>query len=529
MNQEEVLNRLIEMLGDGNKNVVAETVKSITRFGDTAIPFLIKALGSHKRAIRNGVLTILQRVEVKNLDFFNIIKKEINSAYKNLLDIDVLEQLEQNSYVRLLTQHLKETNNEIIETLFKILKILDKEGKLRLVERSLKTKDKTQLAMGIETLESFMNPKLIGDLIPLLDDIPNHVRTNIAKKRLSLKSDDQYNMLKRLLEKGSRTTRLCTLYLVGKAIKEKRYIDIIKGFLSSKDNVLKETATLALKNIEEEDEQKGGDHMLSTMDKILFLKKVPIFSDLKVRELAAISSITEEKKNKGDHVIFKEGDEGDSMYIITSGEVSVIKNYDQPNSTILANIKEGDYFGEMALLESAPRSATIKTNSETNLLILGKLEFEEIMQEYPSISINICKFLSNRLRTSDTKMVDTLKDVYRQGETREYPRFKTDLKTRIDDKLSSIDALLDNISLGGVFVKSEKILAPGTDITISIDAGEEKGSLTLDAEVLRSISTDITGMGIKWKKITPEIKNFIEKIIGEENQNQERDNAQIDE
>jgi len=211
------------------------------------------------------------------------------------------------------------------------------------------------------------------------------------------------------------------------------------------------------------------------------------------------------------------------MYIITSGEVSVIKNYDQPNSTILANIKEGDYFGEMALLESAPRSATIKTNSETNLLILGKLEFEEIMQEYPSISINICKFLSNRLRTSDTKIVDTLKDVYRQGETREYPRFKTDLKTRIDDKLSSIDALLDNISLGGIFVKSEKILAPGTDITISIDAGEEKGSLTLDAKVLRSISTDITGMGMKWKKITPEIKNFIEKIIGEENQNQEKE------
>lgn len=459
INQEMVINRLIDTLADINKRVVAETEKSIALFGDKAIPCLIKALGSEKRAIRNGVLTILERVEVKDLDFFNIIKKEAHSAYMNILDINVLEQSEQNDYVRLLIQHLMETNDEIVQTIFKILKILDKEGNLRIIEKGLKAKDKRQLAIAIETLESFMNPNLIGDLIPLLDDVPNHIRRDIARKRLNLKSDDLYNMLMRLLQKDSRTTRLCSLYLIGNVVKDKRYIDTVKQFLDSKDDILKETATLTLKNIQEEDEQKGGDHMLSTMDKILFLKKVPIFSDLKVRELAAISSITEEKKTKSDHVIFKEGDEGDSMYIITSGEVSVIKNYDQPNSTILANIKESNYFGEMALLESAPRSATIKTNSETNLLILGKLEFEEIMQEYPSISINICKFLSNRLRISDTRTADTLKDVYRQGETRGHPRFKTDLKTRIDDKLSSIDALLDNISLGGVFVKSEKILA----------------------------------------------------------------------
>jgi|GEM_PF-1068289 CRP-like cAMP-binding protein/HEAT repeat protein len=521
INQETVINRLIEMLDDQNKQVVAEAINSLTLFGETCIPFLIKAL-SGKRTIKNGVLEILERLEVRDVDFFNIIKEEIDHAYTNLLDIDVLGQMEKNDAVELLIQHLTETNNEIVETLFKILKILDREGKLKIVEKGLKTKDKNQLAMAIETLESFVNPKFVGNLIPLIDEIPNHERINIAKKRLNLKSDDQVNMLKRLLEKGSRTTRLCALYLIGNLAKDEQYVDIIKGFLDSQDKIIKETASLAFEKIKGKSGQTGGSAMLSTMDKILFLKKVPIFSDLKVRELTAISSIAEEKEIKTDQVIFKEGDEGDSMCVVIAGGVSVIKNYDKPGATILANISEGDYFGEMALFEAAPRSATVKTDSDTKLLDLGKLEFEEIMQEYPSISINICKVLSHRLRTSSDKMADCRSEVHRSGESRKHPRFHTELKARIDHESSSADTLLDNISLGGAFVKSEKTLSPDTKVTISIDTEEKRGVLSLEGTVLRSISSDVKGMSIQFSETTPEVESFIKRFLTNEDENEEK-------
>lgn len=521
INQETVINELIEMLGDKNSQVVTEAINSLILFGEACIPCLIKAL-SGKRAVKNGVLTILERLEVRHVDFFNIIKEEIDHAYTNLLDIDVLEQMEKNDAVDLLIQHLTETNNEVIETLFKILKILDTEGKLRIIEKGLKTKDKNQLAMALETLESFVNPKLVGHLIPLLDDIPNYERINIATKRLNLKSDDQANMLKRLLEKGSRTTRLCTLYLVGNLKRDERLVEIISAFIDSEDKTIKETASLALENIQGKGNQKGGSSMLSTMDKILFLKKVPIFSDLKVRELTAISSITEEKEIKADQVIFKEGDEGDSMCVVITGGVSVIKNYDKPGATVLANISEGDYFGEMALFEAAPRSATVKTDSDTKLLDLGKLEFEEIMQEYPSISINICKVLSHRLRTSSDKMADCRSEVHRSGESRKHPRFHTELKARIDHESASADVLLDNISLGGAFVKSEKTLSPDTKVTISIDTEEKRGVLSLEGTVLRSISSDVKGMSIQFSETTPEIESFIKRFLNNEDENGEK-------
>ena len=146
--------------------------------------------------------------------------------------------------------------------------------------------------------------------------------------------------------------------------------------------------------------------MLSTMDKVIHLKKIHIFSDLQVRELAAIGSITKEKDFAKDQIVVKEGEPGDTMFLIISGEVSVIRNVGATKETLIAKISQDDYFGEMALFEDKPRSATVKTNTDAKLLELGKLEFEEIMREFPQISINICKVFSRRIREVQEKFLN---------------------------------------------------------------------------------------------------------------------------
>ena len=70
----------------------------------------------------------------------------------------------------------------------------------------------------------------------------------------------------------------------------------------------------------------------------------------------------------------------------------------------LARIRDGDYFGEMALFEDMARSATVRTEGETRLLVLHKREFTEIVREYPEIALCICKVLSSRLRTLHEKI-----------------------------------------------------------------------------------------------------------------------------
>ena len=145
--------------------------------------------------------------------------------------------------------------------------------------------------------------------------------------------------------------------------------------------------------------------MLSTMDKMIHLKKIYVFSDLQVRELAAISSVANEKDYPQEEIVVKEGESGDTMFLIVSGEVSVIRNHGTEQETVIAKIAEDDYFGEMALFEDKPRSATVKTNTDAKLLAVGKLEFEEIMREFPQISINICRVFSRRIRDLQEKFL----------------------------------------------------------------------------------------------------------------------------
>jgi CRP-like cAMP-binding protein len=86
------------------------------------------------------------------------------------------------------------------------------------------------------------------------------------------------------------------------------------------------------------------------------------------------------------------------MYLIVSGEVSVSQLGEDGCALELARLGEGDYVGEMALFDDAPRSATVTTLGEVHLLMLHKREFEETVREYPQVALQICKELSRRLR-----------------------------------------------------------------------------------------------------------------------------------
>ncbi len=97
-------------------------------------------------------------------------------------------------------------------------------------------------------------------------------------------------------------------------------------------------------------------------------------------------------------VIVRQGDTGDSLYIITSGLVKVTKREKDGTSQELARLQAGDYFGEMSLLGGQPRSADITAIGETSTVVLFKEDMDAILRDYPSIAVHFSKVLSKRLR-----------------------------------------------------------------------------------------------------------------------------------
>ena len=137
---------------------------------------------------------------------------------------------------------------------------------------------------------------------------------------------------------------------------------------------------------------------------ILWLKRIEIFEQLAVNELAAVASVTEEIDFAENHEVIKENDQGDTLYLIIEGRVSVFKRQEDGSEIELDFMDAGDYFGEMALFEDLPRTATIRTTTPCRMLMLHKQEFKEMVREYPQIALAICKILSARIRKLHTRM-----------------------------------------------------------------------------------------------------------------------------
>jgi CRP-like cAMP-binding protein len=135
--------------------------------------------------------------------------------------------------------------------------------------------------------------------------------------------------------------------------------------------------------------------MLSTVEKVLFLKSIDLFSQMPGENLAQIALIATEESREPGEEIFLEGEFGDALYLVLTGKVSV-----HHQDRTIAELGERECFGEMAILDTAPRSATVTALEHTNLLKIPREDFQQVMAEKPEIALGIIRVLSRRLRTA---------------------------------------------------------------------------------------------------------------------------------
>lgn len=133
--------------------------------------------------------------------------------------------------------------------------------------------------------------------------------------------------------------------------------------------------------------------MLSTIEKVLFLKSIELFSQTRGEALAEIGLIALEELHETGDEIFAEGDSGDALYLVLEGKVRVHRQ-----GQTLAELGERECFGEMALLDSETRSANVTTMGPTGLLKISREDFQELLVEKPEIALGIIKVLTARLR-----------------------------------------------------------------------------------------------------------------------------------
>lgn len=150
---------------------------------------------------------------------------------------------------------------------------------------------------------------------------------------------------------------------------------------------------------------------LASANKTDIIGFTPVFGVLTTNQIKKISPLLLKKKFEPETVIFNEGDKADELYIISSGKVIIYKYVDEEKNKIeiLATLCKGDIFGDMAVIDDAPRSAYGKAVIEPcELYSMNKTAFFDLLKTYPEISINLNKIYCKRLREMNKKLVESL-------------------------------------------------------------------------------------------------------------------------
>ena len=150
--------------------------------------------------------------------------------------------------------------------------------------------------------------------------------------------------------------------------------------------------------------------MLSNLD---LLRRVPLFSLLTVTQAEVISGAVVKRRFKRGEVLVEQGQKSDALFILLTGRARVMSSDSRGREVILATLSQGDYLGELSIIDNEPHSATVRAEVQTDVLLLGRTEFARCLSENTSMSLVVMRGLVKRLRQADRKIESlALLDVY---------------------------------------------------------------------------------------------------------------------
>jgi hypothetical protein len=302
----------------------------------------------------------------------------------------------------LISRALRERTERARNRVFHLLGAVQPELDLATVRANLDEPDPVRRANAVELLDSSDWARALAPLRPLLvalvEESPRADRLAAAGRRLKLPARTRDGWVEALLDDGSGWMVACAAYHAGAAevlsVRPK-----LRALTADPRAVVRETAADALTRIEHP-ELRGP--MITTAEKVLFLKGLELFATVPSEDLVELAGITAELAVDEEEEVFREGDRGDALFLVVEGSVRVSRG-----GRTLATMGEREVFGEMALLDPAPRSATATAATSVTLLRVAQEDFADLLRERPEVAAGVLRVLTRRLRAANERMDGT--------------------------------------------------------------------------------------------------------------------------
>ncbi len=393
--RESVAIDIADYLGARDAELSRAAKLAMRRLGSAAIEALLRVAVFGRRRARAPALALLRdlRVPADVLDV--MIDREASVVVDSTSRLPALASL---AHGTLLRRRVEERITESAHTLFLLLEARHQRPAIGLAASKLRHASHRALrARAIEALDAAL-PRRFAPILPTLEAAPPGDRAEAASdfSKKSIPSAD--DAMRQELASGDRLARRLAIYALGRGGRSQFAGDITRAA----EGALKSAAPqeLAARLVSLISSGDNDEHEMSrSIESVLVLSELPLFSDLSTRELADLAEVVTWVSASPGDVLISEGEVGDAMFFVLEGEVVVERRADSGKCTV-AHLGPGEPFGEMALFEDEVRSATVVAARDARIGRIERPAFEEIAREVPGIALGICRALSRRVRSA---------------------------------------------------------------------------------------------------------------------------------
>lgn len=378
---ESLLPDLQKSLAETDPRVRQQLTSSLASYGEAGLSLAQKNLTDKDRNIVNSAIATIGKIGTKQAA--DVLYKYLTPEFSQLNKTQKWQQQipTNNPLWKPLKIAISDYHQRLIQKVLYILSCLGRSRTVNAIQQILASQNEADIANAVEVLASINQRRFVAPLIPILEQ-----RLTTAKP---VKTEPQW-----LNKKGYR---------------------ILLEAVATQDRWLKSGALIALAAIPN-NALEDNDPVVraiakdlftlnqsfknTLMNRLLLLKEISLFKNLSLDELLAIDKALIPEQVLSEQTIYTEGSWGSHFYIIAEGKVKLIKQVAQQPQEI-KQVSQGEYFGEIALFDDAPRWDTAIAIENSTLLKLEKKRFLNLISQRPHIILEICRFLSQRLRETD--------------------------------------------------------------------------------------------------------------------------------
>jgi len=380
---------LLDTLSDNDLGVREGAVLGLSRLGPQTLDSVLEKLADP--VSEDGALQVLELLPVHKAadQLRDYVQRRISSSlrYHNLWQS--IESHAKDGPIQLLADSLRDRARHNSLNALKALSLINDRESISVAMDNLQSGNPGQRSNALETLETVRDNGLIRPLLQIWEP------GEISQKNGQLQ-EFFFNVIE---HETDNWLRACAAFAITPDLLPEADEVLSRIAQTDTDPFVREVAAHKLRNGEPMDTIAT----LSIMERILWLRRVPLLADLSPADLKRVAAIATEHHFLDGEVIFEQDEPGDEMYVVISGEVRVLVTSGDNGEREVARRKAGETVGEMSVISGSLRSASLTAVGEVHLLCLDQKSFEGLLRERPEVSLAVMRMLCDRLRQASQR------------------------------------------------------------------------------------------------------------------------------